>query len=288
MKLDLLTSQIEDEYIRENFTRLKRELEAQQILNGFWHFFELDITQIGVKVPIKHNLSFIPRDIIILSKEGDQSLYFNYADFDDKNLYITTPKPCRVRFLAGQYKDKAYGGSKRDFTFVSPPSTSLPTWFTGVSSPDPGLGTVGDFYLNTVTNEILLKTGTIFWTSQGFLMVIAPITTDITNTLVNRDGSADDNDSNNVWNRLFWPTTSQAPIFALDGTLTSVTFYTGPIQIVANRMAKIELTYDIDLNPATETLTLYSLVNGTTILKTVTKTYTFTTGILTKVEQVTA
>ena len=170
MKLDLLTSQVEDEYIRENFARIKRELEAQQILNGFWHFFEVDVTQVGVKVPVKHNLSFIPVDIIILSKEGDQSLYFNYADFDATNIYITTPKPCRVRFLAGSYKDRAYGGSKKDFAFVSPPSVSLPTWFTGVGSPSAGLGVVGDFYLDTSTKQIFLKAGTIFWVLQGYLM----------------------------------------------------------------------------------------------------------------------
>jgi len=91
-----------------------------------------------------------------------------------------------------------------------------------------------------------------------------------------------------VLNRLAWPTVSQASVFAGDGTLTSVTYYQNSSQITANRMAVISMTYDANLNPATETLTFYNLSDGTTVIKTVTKTYTFTNMILTNITQVTA
>lgn len=190
MKLDLLNKEIEDQYTRENFVRIKRELEAQQILNGFWRFFEVEFTSVGVKLPIKHNLSFIPQDIIILSKEGDHNLYFNYEDFDSSNLYITNTMPCRVRFLAGSYKDKAYGGSKTDFTFFSPPRGELPSWFNGAGNPASGLGVVGDFFLNTTTSEVFLKVGPITWVSQGFLIPEAPsVTPQLVEVYVYDDGS---------------------------------------------------------------------------------------------------
>lgn len=168
MKLDLLNKEIEDAYIRENFVRIKRELEAQQILSGFWRFFEVDVTQTGVNIPLKHNLSFVPRDIILLSKEGDQNLYFNYENFDNTNIYVTTTGPCRVRFLAGRYEDKVYGGSKTDFAFVPPSSVDEPTWFTGAGNPASELGLAGDFFLNTTSKEIFLKINGE-WVSQGYL-----------------------------------------------------------------------------------------------------------------------
>jgi hypothetical protein len=168
LKLDLLNKEIQDQHVRENFVRIKRELESQQILSGFWRFFEVDFTETGVKIPVKHNLSFVPRDIIILSREGSQNLYFNYQDFDSVNIYATSSRPCRVRFLAGRYEDKAYGGSKKDFAFVSPPSTEIPTWYSGAGNPDIGLGLAGDFYLNTSSSEVFLK-GSTTWVSKGFL-----------------------------------------------------------------------------------------------------------------------
>lgn len=174
MKLDLLNKEISDIYVRENFVRVKRELEAQQILGGYFSFFEVEVTSLGTKVPIKHNLSFIPRDIIILSLEGDHNLYFNYEDFDAENIYVTTKSPCRVRFLAGSYKGRAYGGSKKDFTFVAPSSSDAPIWYNGAGNPTVGLGSEGDFYLNTTTGEVFLKTGTYTWTSEGYLNSIPP------------------------------------------------------------------------------------------------------------------
>lgn len=170
MKLDLLNKEIEDQHVRENFVRIKRELEAQQILSGFWRFFEVDFTETGVKLPFKHNLSFVPQDIIILSREGSQNLYFNYDDFDSENIYVTSTRPCRMRFLAGRYDDKAYGRSKKDFAFVSPPSVEVPTWYSGAGNPDNGLGLAGDFYLNTSSGEVFLK-GASIWVSQGFLTI---------------------------------------------------------------------------------------------------------------------
>lgn len=172
LKLDLLIKEIPDVNIRENFNRLKRELEAQQILDGFWRFFEVEFPSGGSSLPVKHNLSFIPRDIILLSVEGDYNYYFNYAEFDAKNIYVTTQGACRIRFLAGNYKNKSYGGSKKDFSFVAPASGgggSGTPWFTGAGNPSGALGSAGDFYLNTTNKQIFLKTGPATWTLQGDL-----------------------------------------------------------------------------------------------------------------------
>ena len=182
MKLDLLIKEIPDQNIRENFNRLKRELEAQQILDGFWRFFEVEFPSGGNSLPVKHNLSFIPRDIIFLSVEGDYNIYFNYAEFDASNIYVTTQGACRIRFLAGNYKNKSYGGSKKDFSFVAPASGgggSGTPWFTGAGNPSGALGSAGDFYLNTTTKDVFLKTGVSTWTLQGDLQDTPDSTTTI-------------------------------------------------------------------------------------------------------------
>lgn len=93
-------------------------------------------------------------------------------------------------------------------------------------------------------------------------------------------------DVKDVWKRLYWPTTSRLPVFAANGTITSVTFFQGSTQNTINRMAQVTLTYDANLDPATETTVLYSLTDGTTVLKTITKTFTFTAGVLANVTQV--
>ncbi len=171
MKLDLLTKDIEDRFTQENFFRLKRELEAQQILDGFWKFFEVEFQEGGTLVPIKHYLSFVPKDIIFLSIEGNYNFYFNFAEFDKDNMYATPAGRCRVRFLAGAYKDKSYGGATTEIPFVAPTtgSGSGTPWHTGVGTPGGGLGSPGDFYLDTGTKNIYLKTGPATWTFQGKL-----------------------------------------------------------------------------------------------------------------------
>ncbi len=104
---------------------------------------------------------------------------------------------------------------------------------------------------------------------------------DLTSTLVG-------DDVQEVWKRLAWPTTSQVPVIAADGTITSITYYQGSTQTTPNRMAVQAMTYDSNFFPATETLTFYSLTDGTTVLKTITRTYTFVAALPTNAEQVTA
>lgn len=118
MKIDLLIKEITDPAIQENFIRLKRELEAQPILQGNWQFYEVEIDTATAKFPYKHHLSFIPKDVVLLSVIGNYNVYFNYVDFDINNIFITTAGACRIRFLVGSF-EKGLGSSK-DIPFVAP------------------------------------------------------------------------------------------------------------------------------------------------------------------------
>lgn len=120
MKLDLLNKEVSDPYARENFFRLKRDLEKQSILDGDFKFFELELEDGFTSYQFTHNLGFIPKDIIVLHISGDQNLYFEYDSFTSNFLYITNNGPCRVRFLAGLFANQSYGGSNKDFAFGPP------------------------------------------------------------------------------------------------------------------------------------------------------------------------
>lgn len=82
--------------------------------------------------------------------------------------------------------------------------------------------------------------------------------------------------------RLFEEAESTKPTYLSNGEIDTVTFYTSATQVDANRSMKIQMNYDSDLNPTSEVLTIYDLTDGTTVLKTVTRTFTWSDCDLTK------
>lgn len=116
--IDLILKDVSDPWIQENFSRIKRYIAQQTVLDGNFKFFEVDIPDAFTEKPFKHNLSFVPRDIIILNAEGDLNFYFNYPLFDRENIYITTSGPVVIRFLAGLYSYKSYGRAVNNYPFV--------------------------------------------------------------------------------------------------------------------------------------------------------------------------
>lgn len=104
MKLDLVTPLIEDQYVRENFQRI---LDFFRVQNHLFNFrqFELIFSQAVTNYQHKHNLGFLPKDVILTSVIGAGSVTFNYGDFTKEFISITTTGPCVVRFFLG-----AYGG----------------------------------------------------------------------------------------------------------------------------------------------------------------------------------
>lgn len=80
---------------------------------------------------------------------------------------------------------------------------------------------------------------------------------------------------------------SQLPSYAADGTVTYLEYFSSSSQVTANRIFRIDLTYNEDLEPTTETVKIYSKTDGTSILKTITKTYTWSNSQLISKTQVT-
>lgn len=120
MRLELLLNDIENVTVRENFERIQRFLFSATILNGDWQFLEVDLPTANTAKAVKHHSAFVPKDILLLNIVGDHRVYFNYQIFDSENVYVTNAGPCKIRFLAGVFRDKAYGNMATTYPFVAP------------------------------------------------------------------------------------------------------------------------------------------------------------------------
>jgi len=118
--IELILKDIEDPYVRENFFRLSRFINAQPIFDGEFKLFDVSVSPGQRNSPIQHGLTFIPYDIILLSIEGDANFSFRYQNFDKTNIYITNEDQVRIRFLAGRFKDLAGRPNRTPFKEVRP------------------------------------------------------------------------------------------------------------------------------------------------------------------------
>lgn len=288
MKLDLILKDIQDVYSRENFTRLLRFFKSIDLLGGEFQFFEVEINQANTIYKLAHGLNFIPQDIIFVSVEGDYNFYFRYAEFDKTNISIFVSGPCKLRFFAGSFKDPAYGRKVGDYTLVPPNGATGTgtTWFTGTGVPPGGLGSIGDFYLDVSSKDVYLKTGASVWTLEGNISSTHPassITLDTSITANTLSGAT----VQDYFNRAYDPDASEKPTYNGDGTVNFVEFFGSSTQTTPNRTYRVDFTYDADLQPLTEVWKAYSLADGTTVLKTVSLSYTWVSGQLTNKTQVT-
>ena len=83
------------------------------------------------------------------------------------------------------------------------------------------------------------------------------------------------------------PDASLKPVFLGNGELDYVEVYEGATQVTANRRVRIDMTYDGSLNPTVEAWKFYSPSDGTTVLRTITVTHTWSGFDLTKSTEVT-
>ena len=72
-----------------------------------------------------------------------------------------------------------------------------------------------------------------------------------------------------------------------DGELEFMEIYEGATQTVGFRRARVDVAYDGSLNPTTETWKIYDPANGTTVVRTITVTHTWSGVDLTKSTEVT-
>jgi len=102
---DLILKDISDQYVRENFFRLNRFIQAFPLFKGQFKFFELTFDRALTSQNVLHGLGFKPTDVLQSSAIGPGSLTWEYESFDDKNLVVTTTGACKIRAFIGAYRE---------------------------------------------------------------------------------------------------------------------------------------------------------------------------------------
>lgn len=103
---DIILKDITEKPVRENFFRMQKFFQKFPLFRGEWTFFELELLGIVTNKTIPHGLAFKPTDIIQTSLIGPGVLTFNFDQFTDKNLVVTTTGACTVRAFVGAYREE--------------------------------------------------------------------------------------------------------------------------------------------------------------------------------------
>ena len=103
--IKLLRKEIEDNYLQENFLRIEKEVNSQDILRGQWKFFEVEFTKSIANFKFQHRLTYLPKDVILTSTKGTGVASFDFDLVTATHLDITTTGPCIIRFFVGSYQE---------------------------------------------------------------------------------------------------------------------------------------------------------------------------------------
>ena len=80
---------------------------------------------------------------------------------------------------------------------------------------------------------------------------------------------------------------SYKPGYLPNGSIDFVEVYEGPVQTPPNLRARVDMTYDVNFDPATETWKIFSPLDAVSVLRTKVFTYTFINSVLTNVVEAT-
>lgn len=109
---EFILKDIEDPYLRENFKRLTVFLQEFPFFRGEWEFFTIDISATVTNLRLAHGLGFKPLDVIQTAKTGAGAITFNFDNFSESELDITTTGACSVRCFIGAYKEESARGGR--------------------------------------------------------------------------------------------------------------------------------------------------------------------------------
>jgi hypothetical protein len=81
---------------------LSAYLKRENKLEGFRHI-ELEFDQAVTDFRYQHNLGFLPKDLIKTRFIGPGELTFDYDQFTDTEIVLSTSGACLIRFFLGTF-----------------------------------------------------------------------------------------------------------------------------------------------------------------------------------------
>lgn len=94
---------VEDKAVRQALQWFVDYIVGSPVLGADFQFFDMSFESAVTALSVRHNLPFIPQDIIQTYVSGPTiNVTWLYDQFTDKDIFLTTDGACRVRFLAGK------------------------------------------------------------------------------------------------------------------------------------------------------------------------------------------
>lgn len=102
----LLTETIADTTQRDLLNSLLDQLNAIPLIKGNWQFVTFTVRTATSNYKFPHQLGFKPKDVIALSVVGGGTITWNYSDFTDTHIDVTTAGgSVTVRAFVGTYQE---------------------------------------------------------------------------------------------------------------------------------------------------------------------------------------
>jgi hypothetical protein len=98
---DLLIKETEDQFVQENFKRIREYFRGSATDRAGFEFLELTVPSGASSYP--HKLGYVPKDIIVMHNSANVSVVFNYHLFTSTDIYLATGGATTLRILIGRY-----------------------------------------------------------------------------------------------------------------------------------------------------------------------------------------
>lgn len=100
MKPTLLTREVSDIHVRENFQKLN-EFVRTSLLADF-QFFQWPLK--AGKQTVKHGLGFVPKDVLLLHVSPAATITWHHDESTTEKMSVTASSVCTVRVFLGTYR----------------------------------------------------------------------------------------------------------------------------------------------------------------------------------------
>ena len=98
--------QIEDVWVREGMQYLYERLLAEAIISSRFSFFEYTFDGAVSDIQVRHNLGYIPKDIIVTGVNPQAGAFTYKAELSTTStITVSTSAACVVRLFMGNYTD---------------------------------------------------------------------------------------------------------------------------------------------------------------------------------------
>lgn len=157
---ELILNEIQDLYLRRNFSQLDNYFKTQNQLLDF-KFFEVKFTATTLNQKVNHGLKFIPKDVVFLGATNNATVSFNVGNFTLQSMDISANKETTLRFFIGKYfNDQSNAQYNKDDVLVFGPDQATSESITIEKSSALSVISVSLNYTALSTDDVILVNAT--------------------------------------------------------------------------------------------------------------------------------